>query len=322
MLSAGYLDVRAGRCAQALSEHGIVSEAVSWRVPPQFRHAYESIIADPLMDWRDLVAHVKKSKADVIHVHCELQGYWAALAAKEGAGDRPVICDIHDLNCARTQAMFDPHELSGFNAGDAYVWVTQEQRDYAERFGLTAQGKPEVFLTNYASSSVFIDKTRLPHIGGLVYAGGIARRGEVDSERDLSLIADLVPLHVYSGGDDPDYGICHKQEVRYPLYIQRLAQHSWGLVGTPTPQTSWLQSMPTKLTEYFAAGIPIVAMNVPLAREFCEMGMGVYLDDIRDLPRVLTLDPKPYRKAVMAQRRQFCIERIIEPLVEMYRGLV
>jgi len=324
MVSANYLDIRASRCALALKENGIEVDALTWRHPPQLRHAYRDITVDPLMGWEDVVRHIKKSTADIIHVHCELHGYWVAVAAREAAGDRPVICDIHDLNCARPHAIPEPYEVEGFDCGDAYIWVNELQRDYAYKWNMRAGDKPEVYLNNFVTSSAFIDKTPLPHLGGLVYAGGIAKRGELDSERDFSPIADLIgdAFHIYPGGEDPDYGVNHPQESRYPLYIQRLARHDWGLVGTPTPQTSWLQSMPTKTTEYFAAGIPVVVINVPTCDEFAERGMGVKIDDIRDIPKVLSLDPRPYRKAVMAQRSQFTVERIIGPVVDMYRGLV
>ena len=320
-ISTGYLDVRAGRAALALKDHGIEAEGLCFRWPPQLRDAYTHLTVDPLMDWRDIQRFVKASKADVIHIHGELYGYWLAQCVRE-ATDRPVILDCHDLACARPNSLLDAYEQRAFQMADAFVWVTQEQRDFGLKMGLAALGKPEVFVTNYVTSSAFIDKPLLPKIGGVVYAGGISKRGDGSQERDLSAVADQIPLHIYCGSPEPpDYGINHPQEVHYPLYIQQLARYDWGFCGHPFQATSWLQSMPTKATEYFAAGIPGIFMNVPACREFAERGMGVYIDDIRDLKKVASLDPKPYRKAVMAQRREFTVERIIDPLVELYRGL-
>lgn len=323
-LSSGYLDVRAGRLALALKEHGIISDGICFRYPPQFRYAWDSLHVSAMQDYRDIINSIKASDADVIHVHGELYGFYMAQIARE-ATDRPVVLDIHDLACARQHSLFDPHEMPAYDAADAYVWVTPEQRDFGAAMGLVNQDKPEVFITNYISSSCFIEKTPLPHVGGVIYAGGVNKRGDLGQERDLSAVSDALDgqLNILCGSPEPpDYGIMRGQEVDYQLLIHRLAQYDWGFCGYPTPVASWTQAMPTKVTEYFAAGLPVIFLNVPICKQFAEMGMGVYCETVKDVEAASRLSPKPFKKAVMAQRSQFCVERIIEPLVEMYRGLL
>jgi hypothetical protein len=57
-----------------------------------------------------------------------------------------------------------------------------------------------------------------------------------------------------------------------------LSQHSVGIVGTPYPLSDFADSMPNKLFEYVAAGLPVICINAPEAAKYAEangLGMGV-----------------------------------------------
>lgn len=77
--------------------------------------------------------------------------------------------------------------------------------------------------------------------------------------------------------------------------------------------------MPTKVGEYFAAGIPVIALNCPPVKPLCDAGMGIYLTDVRDLPKAAATPTKQFKKAVMHNRSRFTTERVIEPLAELYK---
>lgn len=323
MVSNGFVDVRVGRIALAMREYGITHDVLCTQYPPQFQYAYDAIAASPYFDYSDITRRVAASDADIIQVHGEVHGAWVMSAVREGAQGRPVVLNVHDLTCSRDLGLPDVWEPLAFDAADAFVWASPTLQADALGHGLAADGKPSVVVTNYVSSSVFVAKPVLPHIGGVCYGGGIAKRGDTANDRDLSAIADALGgnMHIYSGSGDVDYGIMHPSELNYRLYIERLASHDWGFSGHPEPRESWVTSMPTKVTEYFAAGTPLIAMNTPNCIDFCERGMGIYCDSLKDVARAAKTDPKPYRKNVLRLRSQFTTERIIEPLVELYRSL-
>jgi len=86
---------------------------------------------------------------------------------------------------------------------------------------------------------------------------------------------------------------------------------------------AWSHSVPTKVFDGFAAGTPVLAMNSELIRPFCDdLGMGIYVDSVKDLKRASLTDPKPYRKRVIANRDRFTTEREIHKVAELYGRLV
>jgi hypothetical protein len=323
MVCGSFPDIRVGRITEGLSDAGWDHDLLTRRVPAQFSHAYRSMRADPYWDYNDYVVEISRSGAEIIHVHCELYDYWPVAAAINAADGRPVIANIHDLSCARSGSLFDPWEPRALAGADALVWVTDGQRDFAKSvYGLA--DRPSCTVTNYASSSCHIDRPILSHIGGVVYAGGIQPRGDIASKRDLSPMVDALggQVHIYPGNDFSEYGIIHAVEYEYPLYMERLARHDWGLAGFPVPDPSWEHSFPTKVGEYLAAGLPFIAMNVPELIPLAKAGLGIHVTSLADLKRAARQDPKPYAKRVKASRGRYTSQKACRPLAEMYGALL
>lgn len=321
MVCGEYPDIRVGRITSALRDNGIKHGVVTLRYPPQFDFAYDFIDWNHTDGSKKLIDRAMKHQCDVYHVHGELHNFWPVEALKERT-DKPVILNVHDLASARPNTTLDVWEESGIAAADALVWVTEEQRVFAEALGFDVD-KPYAIVPNYVSSRYFIDKKVLPHIGGVVVHGGTLKRGENPTSIDYSATSDALEgqLHVIPGGDSPDYGIVHPTEMDYGILMHRLSQFDWGFCGTPNPDAVWGMALPTKVGEYFAAGIPVIALNCPPVKKFCDMGMGIYLTDVRDVPKAAATDPKPYVKNVLKYRSQFTTERAIAPLVELYKAL-
>lgn len=319
MVCGEFPDIRCGRFTSALADNGIKHGVVTLRYPPQLDHVYDFIDWDHTDTATGIIDRALSHECDVYHVHGEIQQSWPVVKLKERTG-KPVILNVHDLTCARPRAVLDRYEAEALEAADAHVWVTEEQRTFAANMGLCVD-KPHVVIPNYVSSAYFIDKPVLPHVGGVVVHGGIDKRGNGNNSLDYSPVSDLLggKLHLISGSDQPDYGIVHPTEVEYGLLIHRLSQFDWGFCGTTRPDAVWSQALPTKVGEYFAAGIPVIVLNCPPVKPFCDMGMGIYLTDARDLPKAAKADPAPYRKCVLANRSRFTTERAIAPLVELYR---
>lgn len=315
MVCAEFPDVRCGRITNAMLENGWEHDAYTRGYPPQMKEGYTAIDWNPYRT--DFSSPPKDS--ELYHVHGEMHHYFPVAQLKE-VTDKPVILNVHDLTCARLNSVLDIFEEENLALADAHVWVTEAQRDYAKKMGLDVD-KPYCIVPNYVSSRYFIDKTPLPHKGGLVYEGGIAERGNNSNYRDFSPIADEVELHIFGGGGDCDYGILEDPVMDYEMLFHRLAQYDWGLAGFYEDVPGWNQTQPTKAYEYLAAGIPIISWNTPMLDEIVDMGMGVTVNSMAELKKVVASDPKPYKKRVLEHRRHFCIERHIQPLVDLYEGL-
>jgi hypothetical protein len=313
--------IRAGKLARALATCGWEFDGLGLSYPAVYANAYRHAIADPYLTSNSLRKFVAEHPARLLMVDNEPN--WPLRPMHDAAGGRPVVLDVADIQSQRSDGFVDPFEAEAFALADALVFVTAEQREYAVEHGLADASKPCAVVSNYVLAAEMIDGTPLPHLGGVVYQGGLNKRSAQGGWRDLSTLADALAgeLHLY--GDHVDYGIQHGTELEYPLLIHRLARHDWGFVGSPVPSLAWEKTLPNKVYEYFAAGIPVVVMNAPLCRPFCDLGMGVYCGTVAEVAEAArTLDPAPYREAVRAHRGQFTMESHIAPVAEMFAELL
>jgi len=317
MLSGQYPCVRAGKITRALApwKHSCVSRGI----PPQFRESYDAVHAIRFATRSQLGERIASIPHDIVHVHNEPN--WAVSLAREYT-DKPIIYNVHDVTSARPMHPLDPTEEQSYKDCDAFVFITEEQRQFAISCGFEVEGKPYALLGNYADDCFLIDKTPMPRIGGVCYAGGLDARDSQTAWRDLSPIADALKgqLHIYPGNPNVDYGIVNPTIFEYEMMPYHLARHDWGFTGTAMPIPAWSHSLPNKAFEYLASGVPIIALNNPLLKPLCDEGLGVYLDDIKDIKRLP--DPRPYKKRVMAQRHRFTMGYNIEPVRELYKQLL
>ena len=304
-----------------MKTEGWEHDVLGWRPPSQMEKSYRRVIHDPTMTTDRYLELISKHPAEVIHVHNEPN--WPVAAVKEAAGGRPVIFNVHDVSSSRPHHPLDVFEEDAFESADAHVFISEEQRMFAGDMGLCID-KPYAVLPNFASSSTFVEKRLLPHIGGVVYMGGAQKRGENAAWRDLSQMADALDgqLHIYPGNPGVDYGIVHPAVLEYKTLFHRLSQHDWGLTGNSGDIPAWTHSVPNKVFEYMAAGLPVIAINNPLIRPLCEAGCGIYLDSISQLPAAAKVDPEPYRKVVMELRGNYTMERNVSVLRELYEAVL
>lgn len=162
---------------------------------------------------------------------------------------------------------------------DAMVCATPT---IAERFcperTITVRNYPWIDL--YASDSPTPYEARRPK---LAYVGGISRvRGIYEMMEAMALLPDSLhaqlvvggpffPAELESelparrGGDRTEFvGVLARQDVAKVLAESRI-----GLV-TLHPIPNYLDSLPVKLFEYMAAGIPVIASDFPLWRQIVE----------------------------------------------------
>jgi hypothetical protein len=321
-LSGNYLCIRAAKCAESMTPLGWEHDALCVGNTIQLTSAYRSLTR-LLAPSQDAVARcISEFDGDLIHVHNEPN--WPVAVAKANS-TLPVVLNVHDLSIARPTTEFDPFEEEAFALADAFVFVNEYQRAFAIQAGYAVEGKPHVCIGNYLSTEHMVDKPVLPHVGGVVYAGGIDMRGATQGWRDMSAVSDALSgaLHIYTDSSC-DYGKLHMTEYDFDLYLQRLATHDWGFCGTPNPMPAWEHSIPNKFYDYIAAGIPVIAMNVPLVRDACEKdGLGVYVERPSDIPRAIAMSKRaPFVKRVLAARRRLSWQAHVAPVAAMFDSLV
>ena len=324
MLGLAFQDrprIRAGKMASALAGCGWEFDVLGLKYPAVYERAYRTITSDPYLTAASMAEFARAHPADLLLVNNEPN--WPVAAFRKAAGKRPLVLDVADIQSQRLEGWIDPWESEAFELADAYVFVTEAQREWALEQGLAGAHKPSALLSNCVLAAEMIDSTPLPHLGGLVYQGGADKRSARGGWRDLSSLADALggELHLY--GDTVDYGISHGTELEYALLIQRLARHDWGFVGSPMPSLAWAKTLPNKIYEYFAAGLPVIVMNAEQCRPFCDAGMGVYCESVAEVADLVrSADAEPLRAAVRELRAQFTMEASIGPLAEMLDTLV
>lgn len=322
MISGNFPCVRAGKFTHALNGRGFEHDALALKLPRQFTDSYRKTTVNPFLTAQEMGRLIRNHPGEILHVHNEPN--WPVIVAKENSAGRPVVMNVHDLACARPGELLDPYEEAAFEAADAFIFVSEDQRSFAQEMGLDVEGKPYCTIGNYITESLLVEEAVMPHIGGVVYAGGTDPRNGGKTWRDYSPLADKLDgqLHIYPGNMGTDYGIVHETISRYPVLIHRLSQHDWGFVGTyRTDIAAHQHSVPNKVFDYFAAGIPILVMNAPQVRQYTDLGMGVYLTSLDELPFVTRLDRRPYVQRVMEERKNHTMEAHIDDAVVLYSEL-
>lgn len=329
MVHGQYPCIRVGKITEALKARGWHHDALSMLMPPQFEEAYDNVIALRNATRQDYMNVIGSHPAAILHAHNEPN--WVVGACKKMANGRPVIMNVHDVGSMRGHSFAeDPEgmwrEEEAYHLADALVFVNEYQRNWAVEHGIAPRDKRYICLPNYASRDTYVEyyrgKPPLPFIGGLVYAGGIDKRGS-NRWRDLSPIADVVDLHIFPGGPGCDYGILHEPHLTYRVLIQELARFDWGLTGVPFENAAWRFSSPNKTYEYFAAGIPVIGMNTEHVKELAKEGLAIHVTSVEELKYVIQeVDPAPFKERVLEQRHRFSMEYNIDELVRLYDELL
>jgi glycosyltransferase involved in cell wall biosynthesis len=230
---------------------------------------------------------------DLCHFH-ETELVPIALLLKLG-GARAVY-DVHEnhLSTVTYSARPSGGRLTGFRAlealarrtCDAFVAATPA---IARRFpaGRTIE------LLNYPFADEFAPSPQDGRAAEVVYVGSITRprgleemveaiRGAHDPEARLVLVGDFETEQLrreaesLPGWDRVEYrGRLGRPELR-----DQLARSRVGLVILH-PEGNYVESFPTKLFEYMAAGLPSIASDFPFFRELVEpIGCAVFVDPL------------------------------------------
>jgi len=284
---------------------------------------------------------------DVFHAHNEPSYFVTAI--KEIC-DKPVILDVHDSWLARiTPEQWENKKEKGEKA----IRITSEERNNfqladglvfpSEPFANIVRDEfrleqPHIILPPYVPHNLY-NYQSFDYYGGLVYEGRVDLKSSLkekyktgfeytDYEELAKNCKELdIDFHIYASGKKDfvkvyePIAIIHEPVV-YPKLMNTLSMHDWGLVGNLTHTPEWEVSMPNKLFEYIAAGVPIVSINAKACSELiAEYGIGITVSSMEEL-RGRWREHRECRKRLLKVRGEFTMERHIHKLDELYRKVV
>lgn len=240
-------------------------------------------------------------KADIYHFH-DPELIPVGFALKLFRPSAVVIYDVHEDYPAMMRvkhwipAFIRPivsraMHLVNVCAGRVLDGIVTADPSVQEDFLSCAEGKTQVFY-NFPELSLFSssdDKNRVIQ-ADLVYVGGVSQRAGIFVLLDaLSLLAQdglrpTVRLAGYTDGQaglsSLREGIAHRRLEKQVEFIGRIP--SWkvpdwirsgriGLVALQ-PIAKFLKNIPSKLFEYWACGLPVIASDLPPIRRFVNHG--------------------------------------------------
>jgi len=162
--------------------------------------------------------------------------------------------------------------------------------------------------------------------GSVVYYGGISEaRGIVEMLAAMDLISKTLEIKLELAGwfyvkslletlstTSQWRHACWHGELRREDLTPLLARSFAGLVILH-PEKTFIASQPTKLFEYMAAGIPVIASDFPLWRQFVqEAECGILVDPLKPeaIARAIEyLALNPHEAEAMGQRGREAVER-------------
>ncbi len=280
---------------------------------------------------------------DVIHSH-NLPDELTVLALDETAGRIPVIHDVHDMQSLRRTPYedgfpepADPLELErrAVEESAALVTVSPELVEaLAARYRLPRR---VVVYANYALARDLppARPAAPPRRNGpprIVYQGTLSANGGHYDLRELfaAIAAQGLSLDVYPAREAPDYRSIPGIRVHATLpageLLRELAGYDFGWAGFNSALNGAHldTALPNKLYEYLACGLPVITLeHRALRRTLREEGVGIALDDVRDLAAALTsVDVATLRRRVAERREHFTVDHALERIAALYREVV
>jgi hypothetical protein len=287
--------------------------------------------------------------ADIFHIHNEPS--WFVCAVKE-LTDKPVVLDVHDTYLTRTtdeeyqQAMSEgkPHvrvtteERNAFQAADALVFVSETvEKETKSEFALE---QPSIVLPSYVPKEMYRYHTK-EWLGGLVYEGRVTVPSEYDGLRngtgsgycDYLNVANAtakagMDFHLYPGRDDEEFIKTYKDlAIIHPGYsfdklLDQISRHDWGLVGNLNDNPQWNKTLPNKLFDYIAAGVPVVSINASESSKVLEQyGIGITVGSIAELAERWS-EHRECRNNVWKKRVGLSMNSNLDALETLYRSLI
>ena len=312
--------VRVIKESLALIDKGYKVDLLSRRLPVEYAKFNNFSIFNLEM----LPSIINNEKKDIDIFHCHSSPYNFIKVVIDST-QKPVIFDIHDLQSAVDADYNLPIEKELIERATKLVLPTEDYIDWIfQRYGIDVFDKSLVFHSYCVKS--MMPEFEEPSIDGIVYQGGLARH------RELQYISSSLPIYVYTSQNSFEEFLQYheKQEfifmghLKYKDLLQEISKYRWGFIGTCVPNRNVDYSVPNKMFEYIAAGVPMLVLNSKRAGNFVEkysMGFNLKYPDMR-YPDIRKLNSEKYRKNTMKCRDEFWMEEHIKLLEDLYREVL
>jgi glycosyltransferase involved in cell wall biosynthesis len=288
-----------------------------------------------------LAAAIAEFRPTLVHSH-NLPDSLTVLALEVTDGEIPVVHDSHDLQSLRRtpyeDGFDDPEdpdalEKAAVEGCAALVAVSGEMLE-----AISARHRPARRTLLFANYALARDITPLPRGGvqgrtpRVVYQGSLSANGSHYDLREglAALAASGLEVDVFPNRDAPEY---RDLAARTPgVRLMPTLEPAALLRGLPAYDVGWAvfnprlnaahldTALPNKAFEYLASGLAIAAGPHRALRRLVEdHGVGVVVEDLGDLPEVITEAPLPeLRRRALEDRRRFTVEGHIGELVALY----
>jgi len=310
------------------------------------------------LNWLRALRLALRHRADVYHIH-DPELLLIAPLIRVWAG-RPLIYDAHEILSRNVRlkewlpAVVRPWlgYLAGLGEGllsratSAVICVTGPQFELYERI----RGRPPILLVrNYPWRDYHGDATAVKREPVVIFVGGLtgARGVTVLLQAFASVAAQVSSAQLWLVGpaEPPSYETLMRERlvesgltgvvklfgrVPFPQVRELLSQSAVGVV-TYLPLGDYSQSLPTKLFEYMATGLPCVCSNIPLWADIVEQAACGLIVDPTDASAVaeaiIHLLEHPEEAAEMGRRGReaflahYTWEQEGEKLVALYQQL-
>jgi len=348
VMVSGHFCIRVTKIALPLIESGLDVHVIAKKVI-NWSQYYKSFIN--YSDIGQFIEGIKlHSDADIFHVHNEPS--WFVCAIKEIFPHKPVILDVHDTFLTRTtdedyrKSMSEglPHvrvtteERNSFQLADALVFVSDSvAKVTVDEFALR---QPYIILPSYVPYSLYQYHTK-EWMGGLVYEGRVTLPSEY-AGMNLNTGADYcnyeqvakqalecgIDFHLYAGREDKPFKkfydpmVFVHQGYDYKTLLKQISRHDWGLVGNLIDSPQWQQTLPNKLYDYIASGVPPVCINAKESSEAVEgLGLGITVDSLNELAERWA-EHRECRNNIWKRRRDLAMDYNNSELKGLYRSLL
>lgn len=287
--------------------------------------------------------------ADIFHCHNEPS--WFVSAVKEVFPDKPVILDVHDTFLTRSTDEEDmearkkglPHvrvtteERNNFQLADGLVFVSEAVRlATMNEFGLN---QPNIVLPSFVPAHLYQYHTK-EWMGGLVYEGRVTLPEENDGLNlntgayycDYIKCAEKardvgIDFHLYAGREDEPFKKVYSDlAFTHPGYaykdlLRQISRHDWGLVGNLIDSPQWNLTLPNKLFDCVASGVPVVCINAKESSRFVKQygKIGITVSSMEELAERWS-EHRECRNNALKERKQLTMEENIGALTNLYRG--
>jgi len=307
--------------AQRQFNDRFASESVYW-TPKQLRQAIDNI------------------EPDLIHVHDRPHQIASdVVKAKFGV---PVVVDVHDQDSLLGMPMGSPmNEVVSIQKADGLVFVSEPYREWAEE-GLGPL-PPSVVVPSMVCEDIMPQlPERKPRLGGACWEGGlyVHNRGDprwyIDQReivKGFTSVGVACCLHSAPEGFPDNVGPYTEaggtvfQPAGYVPLLRLLTQYDFGWYGQAADSQSEQihRTLPNKLFDYVAAGLPVVVVNAREAARYVEEnGLGVAIETPEQIRMHIDriLDMRKSDVIWREKRMEFTRERAIQPLLDLYDRLV